>query len=394
MSISPSRPSPADRFDTPVGSSTFTLPLDLLESFGQGGQGVVAFVGSGPSCAAGLPSWSVLLQRVAAELCLERDVEQGLRRGRLMDVAQFLASRRSERDIQERVARQVRNPAISPSAIHDRIVHLPFEGIITTNYDLLLTDADYKRRYSLPMTWRTSALRENLKRRFVFHLHGHVDDPSTIVFTRAGYDHIVVEEPGVREFLSAVFHTRAILFVGFGFADPDVDGLLRDLGHVEGIDPRSVFALIPMPSDESPDAVTDQNLRFRLINPIYVRSGVDHGLVATVEWLDNLATVTARIRRSQERSLRRLKPVWIVKAIEQTLASDDYFPHVSEALELLEQRPDLDALTRGGLATGDIPALCDRLGVAEIRRVLIHVNSRRRHPMLEDVLSCLPPDVE
>src|SRR5947209_2087608 len=119
------------------------IPIDLLEAFDPNSkQGVVAFVGSGPSCDAGLPSWPELLRRVAAEIELDGEIEHYLNKGEFLKIATFLSNQRSERDIQERVAKQIERASREPSSIHKLIVSLPFAGIITTNYDLLLTVAD------------------------------------------------------------------------------------------------------------------------------------------------------------------------------------------------------------------------------------------------------------
>src|SRR5260370_26724955 len=135
--------------------------IDLIEAFDpRKGEGLVAFVGSGPSCSAGLPSWPELLRQIATEVNLESDVEGYLSRGEFLQVAQFLAEERSEAEIRERVAKRIRQAAKSPSAIHELIVKVPFSGIITTNYDLLLTDADQSRRFNLPVTHESTGLRD------------------------------------------------------------------------------------------------------------------------------------------------------------------------------------------------------------------------------------------
>src|SRR5260370_17596170 len=109
------------------------FPIDLLEAFDRHeGQGVVAFVGSGPSCHAGLPNWPDLLRRVAVEVGLEQEIEKYLDRGEFLKVAEFLARQRSERNIQERVAKQIERSEQGPSSIHKLIVNLPFACIVTT----------------------------------------------------------------------------------------------------------------------------------------------------------------------------------------------------------------------------------------------------------------------
>src|SRR5258708_2556398 len=189
---------------------TIQFPIDLLEAFDRHrGSGVVAFVGSGPSCDAGLPNWPELLRRVAVEVGLESEVEERLDKGEFLKVAQFLARERSEKDIQERVVKQIERIERGPSQIHRLLVNLPFVGIVTTNYDLLLTEADSDRNFKPAITHQNTSVRAKLRERFILHLHGHVSDPESIIITRQGYDYIELKDDKVRQFLASVFQTKS-----------------------------------------------------------------------------------------------------------------------------------------------------------------------------------------
>lgn len=366
------------------------FPVDLLNAFEtNGGHGVVAFVGSGPSCAAGLYSWSELLRRVAAELELDSEVGEHLRNRDFIRVATFLATKRTEVDIKERVAKQIRLSASRPHKIHELIVILPFAGIITTNYDLLLSDADTTHSFNRPITYKTSGLRDHLLSRFVLHLHGHVDDPETIVITRKGYDHIEFEDKRIQQFLPVVFAAKTVLFIGFGFADQHIDDLLSKLRITTAIGGSTVFALIPS-ATPTPDGVLHQSLRDQSINPIYMPDTGDHAVASIVDWLSSLNDALSQITFSRQASFKMVKPQ-LVEAIRLLFLSADWSPFLPNALISLPNRPDLRNMVRIGLTTQDITGLFDRLGVGEMRQVLIILNRLQRSPILEDALSCLPP---
>jgi hypothetical protein len=369
------------------------LPADLLDAFDpQVGHGVVAFVGSGPSCGAGLPNWADLLRRIAEEVGLYDEVGPHIESGRLVDAAQFLSKERTEGGIQERVAKVIRHASADPGPLHRLIVGLPFAGIITTNYDLLLTKADTARRFQLPITYQTSGLRNHIHEPFLLHLHGHVNDPETIILTRRGYDHILLENEKVQHFVEAVFHTRTVLFIGFGFADPNVDAILRDLTHLKVLGASSAFALVPC--GEIVDPVVDESLRFRSVNPIYVLDRGDHGARELRVWLTKLTRALDRIALSEARSVRKLRPPWVTNRVEGLLASDEWLPLLCEALSTLRDRPDLLRLARLGLHKRDMDELLNRLGLDEMRSILVLVCKKRRHAILEDALSCFPPPEE
>lgn len=375
----------------PMGNATINYPADILKAFDpQHGQGVVAFVGSGPSCDAGLPSWRDLLYRIAVETELDKGVEPYLERGDFLGVAQFLARERWDRDIQERAAKQIKEASSDPGPLHKLIVSLPFTGIITTNYDLLLTMADKSRRFSLPITHQNTSLRSHLRGHFILHLHGHVDDPGTIVLTRHGYDEIVFESPATKQFLSTVFQTRAVLFIGFGFADNHVDNMLREFKDIV-VGGASVFALLPSQSPTQPDKVRDQNLKDRSINPIYLEDRGDYGVGDLCIWLDTLRSDLDQITLSCSHSVQSLRPDHLVEGLRQQLISDEYFPLLADALSKLPNRPDLRNLVRTGPSKHEVKELFSRLGLSEMRSVLMTLNQAQRHPTLEDALSCFPP---
>lgn len=364
--------------------------IDLLEAFDRyRGPGVVAFVGSGPSCDAGLPSWPELLRRVAVEVGLESEVEDKLSKGEFQKVAQFLARERSEKDIQERVAKQIERSEGEPSLLHRLIVNLPFTGIITTNYDLLLTKADIARNFKPAITHLNSSLRAKLRERFILHLHGHVGDPETIVITRQGYDYIELKGDKIHPFLAGVFQTRVVLFIGFGFADEHIDDVLRDLKDKGVLGESTVFALIPSPS--TTDRVLHESLRVRSINPIYITDTGDYGIRELQIWLERLQRSLTLINSSQTESVAILKPEYLVNRIERLFASDQWLPLLAQALTTLPNRPDLQHFVRLKLRATDVRKILERVGLEEMRVILVSINKVKRDPVIEDALTCFPP---
>jgi len=366
------------------------FPFDLLEAFDpRRGSGVVAVVGSGPSCHAGMPSWPELLRRIAVEVGLEAQVETYLQKGEFLKVAEFMARQRSQSEIKERVAKQIERSELGPSPLHQLIVNLPFAGIITTNYDLLLTQADLTRRFASPITYLNSSLRSKLSERFILHLHGHMGDPESIIISRQGYDYMELEAEKVRQFLAGVFQFRTVLFIGFGFADHHIDDLLRELKVTGAIGESTVFALIPFIG--STDPVLHDNLRYRSINPIYVEDIGDHGVKRLLEWLETLKKVLDQIDSSQQRSVKQLKPKYVFDRIVGVLASDIWLPLFEGALSALPNRPDLQHSVRLKLKPVDVTRILENLGLEEMRIVLMRINRIKRNEVIEDALTCFPP---
>jgi hypothetical protein len=366
------------------------FPIDLLDAFDpKHGSGVVAVVGSGPSCHAGLPSWQELLRRVAVEVDLEAEVDKYLVNREFLKVAQFLSRQRSEREIQERVAKQVDLSGQNPSQLHRLIVNLPFAGIITTNYDLLLSKADANHNFKPPITHLNSNLRNNSTGRFILHLHGHVGDPESIIISRQGYDYMELKAERVRQFLAGVFQFRSVLFIGFGFSDDHIDDLLRKLKDTGAVGESTVFALIPSPA--LADRVLHDNLRFRSVNPIYLADNGDYGVNELEVWLETLSRGLAQIASSQAGSVKAVKPKYVIEKIESLLVLEESLGRFGEALGMLPNRPDLQHAVRSNLRPLDVPRILERLDSEEMRLVLVSLNKARHDEVIEDVLTCFPP---
>lgn len=366
------------------------FPIDLLRAFdAQQGSGVVAVVGSGPSCHAGLPSWPELLRRIAGEVGLEAEVKKYLHDGDYLSVAQFLVMRRTEQEIQERVAKQIKLTEQGPSPLHRLIVKLPFAGIITTNYDLLLSHADANQSFQPAMNYSNSSLRDKSNERFILHLHGHIGDPASIIVSRQGYDYMELKAGKVRQFLAGVFQYRTVLFIGFGFADHHVDDVLREFKDTGAMGETTVFALIP--SRAPSDPVLHENLRSRSVNPIYIADEGDYGVKELQIWLESLERGLTQIASSKGQSVKAVKPKYVVDKIESLLISDGWLDLFAVALRSLPNRPDLQHSVRSQLRPPDVSRILDRLAPEEMRLTLVSINKARRNEVIEDLLTCFPP---
>ena len=97
--------------------------------------------------------------------------------------------------------------------------------IATTNYDSLLEETSTFRT----VTWREP---ESIQRAFyegggsIVHLHGHWEDPKSIVFGHKSYERLVGDSPA-QSLQHAVLSLRAVIFVGVGdgISDPNFSAL-------------------------------------------------------------------------------------------------------------------------------------------------------------------------
>jgi hypothetical protein len=191
------------------------------------------FVGAGLSVGAGLPDWKKLLGSMITDV--ESEDESGgagaeLRRlvvaGKLLEVADHCRQRLGERRYLELLGEQLRGGSGDIPEAHRIITELPFNALVTTNYDKLFERAYDKCRGYLPKVV-TSRQRENLGSLlfsggfFILKAHGDIDDAASLVLTARDYREIIHANPAFDALFSALLMTRSTLFVGYSLSDPD-----------------------------------------------------------------------------------------------------------------------------------------------------------------------------
>ncbi|MBW8765004.1 MAG: SIR2 family protein, partial [Geodermatophilales bacterium] len=198
------------------------LPDDLEQLAVQLGQKarrgqLAVFFGAGVSASAGLPTWEMLVDELAARSGLGDDLREGLRRLPPQDSAALLARELGREQLQAYVKERF-GPGCYALA-HALIADLPVQEFVTTNYDPLveLAATDIGRRIRvLPFDEVTPGAPWLLK------LHGDSEHPDSVVLTREEY----LELGDSRAALAGVMHslllTRHMLFVGTSMLDDDL----------------------------------------------------------------------------------------------------------------------------------------------------------------------------
>ena len=120
------------------------------------------------------------------------------------------------------------------TSIHRDLVHVPFNGIITTNYDSCIEKAFEKEEIevNLPLYHPyldLTVLKDKIPT--IQHIHGYIDPAnplgtigSVILTTDDFLEGYPVENPGqIREFLYHLFDHQSVIFLGFGFDEELID---------------------------------------------------------------------------------------------------------------------------------------------------------------------------
>jgi hypothetical protein len=200
----------------------------------------LAFAGAGVSRVLGYPLWTVLLDRFATETRKQRGETIVDDEGGTITVTQVAAiddllvrAEIFKANLGERYCEIVRDtfsPKSPPTSEIRDLAKLPFQHILTSNYDIAIEMA----HDSIQLKYEAICLHDGAARAFVnkladygypkkiVHVHGKYDDPHNIVLTEKEYASLYNGSQVVQKFWGNVPIYRTCVFFGFSFTDQDI----------------------------------------------------------------------------------------------------------------------------------------------------------------------------
>ncbi|MFN7922241.1 MAG: SUMF1/EgtB/PvdO family nonheme iron enzyme [Bryobacteraceae bacterium] len=208
------------------------IPSTLLEKAGAGD--IVLFLGAGLSMPQ-LPGWKKLLEDllgscIADQVPLDAPaVRQLIEGNKLLLAASVLRDKMGEDRFGRFIRAKFRDSNPQPSDAHRLLPQLNAASILTTNFDKLIesslpgkpcyTQLDYPELAGL-----------NRDHGFaVVKVHGDVDRMDSIVLGKRDYRSAMYGNPAFTTFLTALFATRTVVFLGCSLTDPDLLAFLEAL---------------------------------------------------------------------------------------------------------------------------------------------------------------------
>ena len=194
----------------------------------------------------------------------------------------------------------------TPGQVHDIVAAWPFAAYVTANYDHLQERA--LQQYSGGWTSVGNSARETQKiskdvKNVVWHPHGGIDlegDKNLrYVLTKSDYDEIYPSGSPVYETLSTLIRMCRMVFIGFGFEDPDLQNLLRRLTRISSPGFPSFAFLHGANSSERKRMRREYNIE---VIPYSVRNGVHSDLLEVLR-AHRSFIVTRDIQYDSSRSL-------------------------------------------------------------------------------------------
>ena len=162
-----------------------------------------------------------------------------------------------ERD--EEIGKLVEPPANSEasSPLHRELLKLPFDDIVTTNYDShiarFLQQPDEESGETISFEEITnskdliSSKSEGSHR--LFYLHGKVGQSQPLVFDRFDYAALMAERDGILDYVTYLLMDSHVIYVGFGLDDPTFNLMETRLQTLHGVLRPQSFTFIPVATE-------------------------------------------------------------------------------------------------------------------------------------------------
>ena len=258
---------------------------ELKESIKNGN--TILFIGAGISATLGLPTWSKLIDKIAADLGYDTEIFKQY--GDNLTLAEYyyikkgrIGELRSWMDQNWNVEEQ----KIKESSIYESIVNLNFPLIYTTNYDQCLEtafrawDKKYKKIVGVD---DLVEIEEGIPQIIKFHGDTITDD--SIVLTESSYFSRLDFESPLDIKLRSDMLGKSILFVGYSLSDINIRYLLYKLDQIwkNSNTNKRPTSYIFLPT---PNPIQEEVLKNRGIIPI-VGSGINKA-ESTEEFLKSL----------------------------------------------------------------------------------------------------------
>lgn len=161
-----------------------------------------------------------------------RHIKRLLKDGDYLTVCELVKMNLGRDGFNSLVIDEFLTPGYPPADIHDTLFKLDSRIVATPNFDKIYeTYANHKTNGSIRVKHQYDAdVVEAIRRseRLVLKVHGTIDSPNHVIFTRAEYAEARSRYSAFYSVFTALVLTHTFLFLGCGINDPDIRLLLED----------------------------------------------------------------------------------------------------------------------------------------------------------------------
>lgn len=264
-------------------------------------ENVAIFVGAGLSASVGFVDWEGLLAPLAKEMHLDSKREKN----HLVRLAQYSVNHKHGNRHHLHEALITAFPVLKdPSENHKILARLPIGTYWTTNYDKLIETALRHEKKRTDVKHQDKELPNSTPRRdaVVYKMHGDVESSGDAILTRDDYESYAKNHPGFLNALSGDLTGKTFLFIGFSFADPNLEQVLSQVRLRFEKSQREHFALLRNP--KRTDFKTDEEFMYAKVSQRHYIKDLGRYNV-TVLQMDEYSDVTETLQAIEHFHRRR-----------------------------------------------------------------------------------------
>ena len=167
-------------------------------------------------------------------------------------------------------------PAYNHAPIHELIFKLDSRIVATPNFDKIYeTYANHEAGGSITIKHHydpdiVQAIRSS--ERIILKVHGTIDSPDQMIFTRKEYAEAREKYRGFYSLLEALALTHTFLFLGCGLHDPDIRLLLEDTFFRHPSSPAHIFLLPSRQIHDSVINVLQESMNLQILKYSYANN--------------------------------------------------------------------------------------------------------------------------
>ena len=182
-----------------------------------------AFIGAGMSVPSGFVDWKGLLSDLATEIGLSIEKEEDL-----LAVAQYYVNEKNNRIKVTQTIKDAFSQATQENKSVSVFSKLNIKTVWTTNYDHVLEEAyeSIGKRVDVKKSNKDLVLYDDDASVCIYKMHGDVSCPEETVILKDDYENYFNSRRGYVTTLKGHLLSKTFLFVGYRFADPDINNIL------------------------------------------------------------------------------------------------------------------------------------------------------------------------
>ncbi|HET8885595.1 MAG TPA: SIR2 family protein [Salinimicrobium sp.] len=186
---------------------------------------LVIFAGAGVSKDSGIPLWHELENGIKSRL------NENTKETDALKIAQMLYNEKGEKEYNEIIKELLFKSSNSYNLLHEVILEMNPQHIITTNYDSYFEDVIKDEGLPFSIVSKDEDLPYAKHKKLLVKYHGDFENYN-IVLKENDYLEFSQNNTLKEIFVKSLFSNKTILFIGYSVSDPNLKLLIRDIQYI------------------------------------------------------------------------------------------------------------------------------------------------------------------